>query len=150
MRFLPLPVKLTKVVPADLSKELQLSEGVVVAAGCFQEPIADRLVRELFGGSTSHSDDAVGVVLGDGPVLAQTTRLTRREMTRGERTSVSMARAKFMVTFFLYRCKQAAKEFMHPINMKKYIYKLKIYLHISHNQTLTQYLFIHIIYCIYS
>ena len=53
----------TEVMPADLSKELELGEGVIVATGCFQEPIVDRLVRELLGSSPTHSDDAVCVNL---------------------------------------------------------------------------------------
>ena len=73
----------TKVVAAHLCVELELGEGIAVAAGGLEEPIADRLLRQLFGSGSAHSNDAIWVAFGDWPMLAQTTRLqaTKQEGT---------------------------------------------------------------------
>lgn len=55
--------------------EFELSEGVVVAAGSFEEPVADWLIHECLGSAATHEDDAIGVAFGNGPVLAKSTGL---------------------------------------------------------------------------
>lgn len=63
----------TEVVSAHLCIEFELSEGVAVAAGSLEEPIADRLIHKVLGSAAANKDDAIGVAFGNGPVLAQPT-----------------------------------------------------------------------------
>lgn len=62
---------------AHLCIEFELSEGVAVAAGGLEEPVADWLVHQVLGSAAAHQDDAVGVAFGNGSVLAESTRLHR-------------------------------------------------------------------------
>lgn len=63
----------TEVVAAHLCIEFELSEGVVVAAGSLEEPVADRLIHEVLGSVAADKDKAIGVAFGNGSVLAQST-----------------------------------------------------------------------------
>lgn len=59
----------TEVVAAHLCIEFELSEGVAVAAGSLEEPVAHWLIHEVLGSAATDEDDAVGVAFGNGPVL---------------------------------------------------------------------------------
>ncbi len=63
----------TKVVAAHLCIEFELSEGIVVAAGSLEKPVADWLIHEVLGSIAADEDYAIGVAFGNGPVLAKST-----------------------------------------------------------------------------
>lgn len=65
----------TEVVAAHLCIEFELSEGVAVAAGSFEEPVTDWLIHNVLGSTATNEDYAVRVAFGNGPVLAKSTRL---------------------------------------------------------------------------
>ncbi len=50
--------------------EFELSEGVAVAAGSLEKPVADWLIHEVLGSTATNKDYAVRVAFGNGPVLA--------------------------------------------------------------------------------
>lgn len=58
---------------AHLCIEFELSEGVAVAAGSLEKPVADWLIHEVLGSTATNKDYAVGVAFGNGPVLAEST-----------------------------------------------------------------------------
>lgn len=59
----------TEVVAAHLCIEFELSEGVAVAAGSLEEPVAHWLIHEVLGSAATDQDYAIGVAFGNGPVL---------------------------------------------------------------------------------
>lgn len=63
----------TKVVATHLCIEFELGEGVTVAAGSLEEPIADWLIHHILGSAASDEDYAIRVAFGNGPVLSQST-----------------------------------------------------------------------------
>lgn len=65
----------TKVVSANLCIEFELSEGVTVATGSLEEPIAHWLIHEALGSTAPDKDNAIRVPFGNGPMLAKSTRL---------------------------------------------------------------------------
>jgi len=66
-------MKHTEVVAAHLCIEFELSEGVAVAAGSLEEPVADWLIHQVLGPIAADEDNAIGVTFGNGSVLAQAT-----------------------------------------------------------------------------
>lgn len=63
----------TEVVAAHLCIEFELSEGVTVAAGSLEEPVANWLIHKVLGSIAADKDNAIGVAFGNGPVLAEST-----------------------------------------------------------------------------
>lgn len=51
----------TEVVAAHLCIEFELSEGIIVATGSFEEPVADWLIHKAFGAATADVDNAIRV-----------------------------------------------------------------------------------------